>query len=548
MVVLLVCAVGWGDQPAESVKASFSSGETTVEPIKTGMKWFINRTYRLRDLPDELNGMQVTRRNGKSGGDLTLDVPGGMTVYLIIDSDKGGNAAEDGLADLHQFLVESQWARLPEEAEFGPPAKNFFLTIYKKTFSKPAHVELHSAGFNGISVVASTLTARGVATTQPDETSAILFGGQGTLVHVASTQASVHFLAVSRPASGKMSAAVLDYSVTATVADHDGPSYFRFSPPASSDEHAALDGALRALGQRYSNFDAVSFDFSLHPQLRGDADPAIGLPSMVLLRSIVEGFAIDQGVAVAGNVEVDGKVGGPGAVGVRLKAAVSDKKCQLVLLPEENYEELLDFKIYNGLHSVLGPGVVGFSNDDEAVDWARTDRREQLSRAMEICGSVCRRISDSNGAIGSDEVIGELHEVLELAPSHLTARLLLALAQNKARQRLSIAASEYYILSGAGDFVGDFFAADATAATQPSGHNTDDDELRLLRKVRPITDLKIQLLVDAWSEFIQMQVAFNRGRASFDLYRAKRQALHAAMEKQKIDHAAAEKILTGEGV
>ena len=542
--ILLLCAIAWGDGPAPSVTVTFSTGQTDVQPIKTAMKWFLNRVYRLRDLPDELNGMQVTRRNGKSTADLGLDIPAGMTVYLIIDSDKGGNASEDGLADLHASLVQTQWTRLPEEAQYGPVAKNFFLTIYKKTFPKATHVELHSVGFNGISVVAPALTViGGQPTTQPDETSAILFGGTGTLVHVATTQASIGFPAVAKHVPGSFGAAVLKYSLAATVADHDGPSFFRFSPPASSDQHAALDAALHVLGSRYSNFDAASFDFSLSGQSAGENDPAIAVPTIVLLRSIIEGFEIDPQVAIAGNVDAEGKLAVAGAVALRMQGADSSKTCKLVLLPLENYEQLVDFKIYNGLHSILGPTVIGFSTEDDAVDWARTDRQDRFSKAIEICTHACKQISASDSALHGDEVVSDLHETLDLAPNCLTARLLLALSQNKARQRLSIAASEYFILAAAEEFLPDLFNADPAAATQPTPHTTDAAELQLLHKVRPIADLKIQPLVDAWSEFIRMQVAFNTGKASYDSLTEKRQALWNWMQKLKIDQPTAEGIV-----
>jgi hypothetical protein len=128
-----------------------------------------------------------------------------------------------------------------------------------------------------------------------------------------------------------------------------------------------------------------------------------------------------------------------------------------------------------------------------------------------------------------DEVVSDLHETLDLAPNCLTAR--------------PIAASEYFILAAAEEFLPDLFNADPAAATQPTPHTTDAAELQLLHKVRPIADLKIQPLVDAWSEFIRMQVAFNTGKASYDSLTEKRQALWNWMQKLKIDQPTAEGIV-----
>jgi hypothetical protein len=192
---------------------------------------------------------------------------------------------------------------------------------------------------------------------------------------------------------------------------------------------------------------------------------------------------------------------------------------------------------------MLTPQVIGIADLNEAIAAARDDRPTKLAHAIELCGQVCQRIKQSPAYLQSDDAKSQLREAITLASNDLTARMLLSVALSRVRYRLSPEASEYFTFAAAGNFLDDLNPDDPSAATRPTARTSAEQELQLLRKVRPMADLRIQPLVDAWSEYIDMQIAFNTGRASSDLYAAKRQSLLDEMQTLKLDRDTAQKIV-----
>jgi hypothetical protein len=526
-------------QSDSAVIVTYPSGPADVAPVASGMKYFTNRVFILRNPPEELNGLMMVRRPaGQKPYDITIDAPAGATVYLILGSDTTANGAE-GLADLQASLMNDDWTRLPEEALYGPVQRNWLLAIYKKTFSDNTRVKVRTAGWPGVTVAAAKISAKTLVSTQPasDLSQAIIFGGSGPAVHVATTQASAQILEVAEEDGAPPVAALGRISLAASPGEHGTPSYFLFDEPTGAGAHSGLDISLRSLGDAYTGFDVGEVHFSFTGGATGHDDPGMALATAVLIHSMIQGFQIDPELAIVGNIAADGKVSAVTAFADRLGAAGAN--CRLVIAPEANFDQLVDAKIYFGLPAVLNAQVLGVATIDDAVSCARQDRDDSLTQAIRLCAEICDRVRQSPGYLQTDDAGAQLHKVVELAPNDLTARLLLQQAQGKLRRRLSIAASECYAFTAAGNFLPDFFNDTPGAATQPTTRTSDQDELRLLRKVRPMADLKVQPLIDAWSEFIQWQIAYNSGRASTSSYMFRRQALMQEMTDLKLDRDAA---------
>ena len=82
------------------------------------------------------------------------------------------------------------------------------------------------------------------------------------------------------------------FSLTAAIAEHDGPSYFRFASPVGPAVHSALDAAIKSLSPKYTNFNVIRVEFAFTGSAAGHDDPAIGLATGVLLRSMIDGFPL----------------------------------------------------------------------------------------------------------------------------------------------------------------------------------------------------------------------------------------------------------------
>jgi hypothetical protein len=522
-----------GDSP---VVVRYPKGVTELVPISEGMKFFTNRGYPLRSVPDELIGLTLARRPaGEKPYDIKIDAASGATIYLLMEGDDNA----PGLAEIHSSLADANWTRLPEQAFFGPADRKSLLAIYKKDFAGEEEFTLHSAGFAGVTLAAAKITVKLKADQNPelDATIGVIFGQAGSATHLAGLDASVRVLEVSQREGDSPAAADCVYSLSASHSDHGGPNYFYFAMPVDEQVRAALDTSLRALGNQYTGFDVGDVRITLDGGLAEHEDPASGLAFSVLLHSMIEGFQIDPATAIAGIVGTDAKISPVTDLSGRLHAAKAD--CKIIIVPEANYDELVDFKIYYGLPAVLGVQVLGVSTIDDAIACARDDRGDTLKHGIELGEELCKKVHDTPGYLQTDDAADLLHEAAEDAPGDLTLRLLLQQAEGKTRRRLSPEASECCTLTAVKDFLPDFFNADAGAATQPTTRMSGENETALLRKVRPLADLKVQPLIDAWSEFLLWQTAYNSGRAALAPYLEHRKALMDAMAGLKLNKDAA---------
>jgi serine/threonine protein kinase len=142
-------------QTSQSIVVSYASGKTELITLHTGVKFFNNRNYSLAQIPPEMMGLSYTRRACADPSDVTLLIPAGATVYLIVDSDQGVNAHLDGVEALNQSLARSNWQRLPD---LKPTSKTETGgAIYRRSFATSARLTITAAGRCGVVVAAKDI-------------------------------------------------------------------------------------------------------------------------------------------------------------------------------------------------------------------------------------------------------------------------------------------------------------------------------------------------------------------------------------------------------
>jgi hypothetical protein len=216
----------------------------------------------------------------------------------------------------------------------------------------------------------------------------------------------------------------------------------------------------------------------------------------------------------------------------------------------------LDTLIHDGSGRITDVQVIGISNLDEAAETARSDRSADLAQAISLFDEIKREASNQEASsreasnrhnyLQSSDAINKLKKIVQLEPRHISAKLLLGAGLNTQRRRLSAGASEYYTFTA--------IAAALPTLVNPSdakpGQATPeaiDLALRDLKKLRPMSDLRVQPMIDAWSEFISMCSEAEAGRATEDQLDAKRQALLNVMAHLNANKDMIEKMLN-EGV
>ena len=206
-------------------------------------------------------------------------------------------------------------------------------------------------------------------------------------------------------------------------------------------------------------------------------------------------------------------------------------------MPNEDSEELIDAVIFNGVSEIEDIQVIGISTLDDAAAIARADRDPKEQQAIDLFSEVQQSIQASPGYLHSDEALNKLKHVTELAPNHLSARLLLQIAQNKQRRRLTAWASEYYAemeLNSVIPVLTDNTVATGTQHLMPAAV---DAAIMKLRHLRPICDIRIQQFVDSCIELIQARRDYDVGAESREAVMEKYQAYSDEFDKLHGDRA-----------
>jgi hypothetical protein len=236
----------------------------------------------------------------------------------------------------------------------------------------------------------------------------------------------------------------------------------------------------------------ISFDDKFSTRDTNSTAAAVG----TLLLCTVEALNVDPYVAVAGDMGKDAKISAIDGVGLKLTAA-GKAGSAIVAIPADDYQQVQDAMVYDGVSAVSGIQVLGFSNLDEAIAIARADRGERLAKAIEQFHGFQQSLKDSPKYLYSADGISQLEDILSLAPNHYSAKLLLLAAEHKI-PRLSAAASRYYTVAATNDLMA------AVASTQKSdvAQSASAAALAKLAKLRPISDLSVRPYTDDWMEYL----------------------------------------------
>lgn len=320
----------------------------------------------------------------------------------------------------------------------------------------------------------------------------------------------------------------------------------RFVTTIGDEMSLARDDALRFIRLKYPNWSVdkaeITFEDKYVPHDGGSIGAAVG----TVILSTIEGFAIDPSAAMTGDISANGKVRAIGGVSAKLKGAIADK-CTLVAMPMDNYDQLVDAVVYNGPGIVENVQVIGISDLADAVATVRTDRDAKLREAIDLFTSLQHDARDNPDYFRNKSAQVTLARILELAPNHLSAKILLTLAQDHLPATLSVAASDYYTAVAVHEMMGIL----AERANSSASRNVPSSALRQglasLQKLRPLANPAARPLIAAWARFIEVCNGLEDGSASPKEAEAARQELLDEMDKEQMNADLMQKALK-EGV
>ncbi|HSZ57945.1 MAG TPA: S16 family serine protease [Tepidisphaeraceae bacterium] len=553
-------AAGANDAP---VVVSYSEGDTQLGVVQEGTKFYIDDDYRFGPVTAEMFGLQFTKRRFGGRGLVTIDIPAGVKVDLMIGNGGLGGPSRDAATALGFTAIA-----YPKLLQNGK--QELAAALYSQTFAQAKRINIPCVGFLGVVVLAPHLTIKsdpianappsGIANapqrrianvpsrepemrrqraTEVEDDTAI----PGPAAPIKRLQSEIKALYVQEQPSGEMFGLASELILTATPGSRPGHTPVLFVSEVGPQMTAVLDDVLRAIWLTAPKWAASKVELSFEDRYTPKDGGSIGAAIGTLIQSMLQGFAIDDKVAITGDVTADAKIRHIGGVAAKIRGATA-AECRIVIVPASNYDQVADAMVYEGRSLITNIQVLGAGTLEEATAVARTDRAPKLKEATEAFDSIAADLKTSPEKVHLPEYQTRLKHIVELAPDHLSARLLLLISQNKQPRTMSAAASIYYTMVGSQQAMPDVFiqlwAAQRVVRQSSAAVGAG---LTSLVHIRGKVDPKVLPFVDAMIGFIQASAAANTGRGNPRALEARRQQVYEALSQLQTDRTLMEKML-----
>ena len=563
--------------PDAPVVVSYSQGETQVGTIRQGEPFFIDRDNRFTQVSPEISGLQFTKRRFDAAGMVTIEIPAGARVVVMTGDGGLGEPARRAAVGLGFVKLDSPTS-LNGHGLGGQP--DLPAAVYSQKFPQARRISIQGAGFFGIVVAAQHLTvkndpnanapiantpaanapvanvpsrnpsmqptrnrenrepSRSVQRYEEDDTPI-----EGTAVPIKRLQSEIKALYVQEQPTGELFGIASELILTATPGSRPGHTPVHFVSAVGSQMTAVLDDVLRAIWLKQPKWAASKVELSFEDRYTPKDGGSIGAAVGTLIQSMLQGFEIDDKLAITGDVTADGKIRHIGGVAAKIRGATA-ADCKIVIVPGSNYEQVADAMIYEGRPLITNIQILGADNLEEACAVARKDRTAKLKEAIQAFESVAADLKTAPEKVHLPEYTKRLKAITDLAPNHYSAKLLLLIGENKQPRTMSAGASVYYTMVASQQAMPDVFFqlwADKRMARQSSV--AVDAGLINLRKIRVKVDPKVLPLLDSMIGFIQASAAANNGRGNPRALETRRQAVFDALAGLQTDRAVMEKML-----
>jgi hypothetical protein len=159
---------------------------------------------------------------------------------------------------------------------------------------------------------------------------------------------------------------------------------------------------------------------------------------------LITGDELDSNFAVTGDMNADGSVQPVGGIDGKIRGATK-RNCTHVAVPKVSIGLLSDMLVVNDLKPLIEIQVFSLKKYDDALVLAKSPetRDPKIQEAMATFMEVQKVLLQPNGTkfLTNSHVRGRLQKVVEAAPNHESARLLLLKSMGKIPTQLSLRGS-----------------------------------------------------------------------------------------------------------
>lgn len=351
-------------------------------------------------------------------------------------------------------------------------------------------------------------------------------------------QASIKGLLVLTTAAGMHVGTACDIIMTVQRNNLPNRITWTFARPVGKQMIISRDEALRAVQVRYPYLAGgytvtTSFGDKYTAKDGGSAGTAFSL----LFLSLLDNIQLDPAFAVTGDITVDWKVRRVGGIPAKVRGATLDK-CAYVAIPTGNLKQLEEMMLLFPSRSIWEIQVFGIDTLQSAVALVRTDRSENIQKAMDLFARIQQFLKKKPSAYRKNKKIRQaLQQVCRWAPNHLSARCLLLKANHKLPRHLSPRTSVEQILLGSRNVLGIIagvqrYRAGAGVVTEEGLQRSVARMEKLARIVAPDTVPLCRELHDYMISLKELEEQARRAK------RGTHTELSARLLKTKLDKAA----------
>ncbi len=309
----------------------------------------------------------------------------------------------------------------------------------------------------------------------------------GTAKAFARKQARIIGLSVRQLQSGKHAGAALPIRITALPEKGQEGILFKFDQKVGPMMAGSIEEVIKLMRLRH-DLDKIPDGYKVDITL-GDKDglvdgPSAGTAFALAIDTLFSGEEIDQQYACTGTIASDGECGVIGGVAGKIRGAIN-RNCKIVGIPYGNAKGVYDSFLLDGMESLLKINVFTQKNFEDAYKLSRKTKSAKIIAAMENYQQVADLVKEKGkGILKNSKVQKKLQTVLDNAPNHLCAKVLLDVSKGTNKKTLS--------LRGSLDEIDQEMSAFRRGGLDEIGQENAKDAVAHLEKISKLLDKRMK--------------------------------------------------------
>lgn len=311
-------------------------------------------------------------------------------------------------------------------------------------------------------------------------------------------QAHMNGLVVMSLESGQLAGGMSRMNVTAVA----GGASMRFIQPVGDSMLTALREVQKFLELRHQMPKDMDLEIAFDDKYTSKDGPSAAVACGLLVEAVMTGKPWDASFAVTGDMNADGAVQPVGGVEAKIRGATRGS-CKIVGVPKQNENAVSDILVTDGPLPLYSIHVFGLETFEQAAYLASLERPPELQQALDDFDAMrtvlLRDPKKAPSLLRSPHAVARLQTIVTKAPHSLSARYLLAYAQNRIPPTLSLSGS----LTAAEVHTNGVFSSMANDFNGKVDSFKQDELGSMvfrLRSLRPKLDARVRPYVDALVE------------------------------------------------